>query len=146
MNVEKRSVLPQRPHDPLAPAVAEVIAEILEAGDTVTPLDVLMRLEIVEADQVERWRRGELPYLERGIRAGLSRVARLLVVIQDQALARELEPVTGRYSRRAKGKKVALRFSKRGDLESERAYSTHYTRVKRNPPGSSSAPSTAEDG
>lgn len=114
--------------DPLLPLVAEVVSEILEAGDVVTPLDVLVRLEIVDAEQVETWRRGGLPYLERGITSGLSRVARFLRLLAEHARALELEPIPGKYLRRGKGPNRRLRFSKRGDLESEQAYATHYVR------------------
>jgi hypothetical protein len=113
--------------DPLMPVVAEVVAEILAAGDVVAPLDVLVRLEVIEAEQVEAWRRGGLPYLERGIHSGLSRVSRLLRLIAEHSLALGLAPVSGKYQRRGKGR---LRFSKRGDSESETAYATHFVRPK----------------
>src|SRR4051812_44138363 len=83
--------------DPLAPLVAEIVTEILKAGDVVAPIEVLVRLEIIEPEQVEAWRRGGLPYLERGIRAGLSRVARLLRLVAERCVALGLEPVPGKY-------------------------------------------------
>jgi hypothetical protein len=110
------------------PLVAEVVAEILEAGDVVAPLDVLLRLEVLDPEQVETWRRGGVPYLERGITAGLARVARLLRLLGEHTAALGLEPVAGKYVLRGKGPKRRLRFSKRGDAESERAYVTHYVR------------------
>lgn len=116
--------------DPLLPLVSEVVSEILETGDVVTPLDVLQRLEIIDPDEVETWRRGGLPYLERGITSGLSRVSRLLRLIGAHALTLGLKPVPGKYLRRGKGPNRRLRFSKRGDQESERAYTTHFVREK----------------
>lgn len=112
------------------PLVAEVVAEILETGEVVTPLDVLVRLEIIDPDQVEVWRRGGLPYLERGITSGLSRAARVLRLIGEHSLALGLRPVPGKYLRRGKGPNRRLRFSKRGDPGSEQAYATHYVRPK----------------
>ena len=114
--------------DPLQPLVVEVVQELLGEGSVVAPLEVLLRLEVIEADQVEAWRAGGLPYLERGITAGLSRVSRLLRLIREQCLELGLTPTPGKYRRRGKGKKVALRFSKRGDAESEQAYSMHFVR------------------
>lgn len=122
--------LEKRQHDPLLLLVAEVIAEVLGAGEVVAPLDVLMRLEIVDPEQVETWRRGGLPYLERGITAGLSRVARVLRLTSEHSLALGLKPVPGKYLRRGKGPNRRLRFSKRGDPESEQAYATHFVRPK----------------
>jgi len=122
---------PEKPKlDPLMPLVAEVVTEILEAGDVVAPLDVLVRLEIIEPDQVEAWRGGGLPYLERGITTGLSRVGRLLRLIGEHSQAIGLKAVPAKYWRRGKGTKRPLRFSKRGDADSEQAYATHFVRHK----------------
>lgn len=114
--------------DPLQPLVAEIVSDVLATGDTVTPLDVLMRLEVVDSDQVEAWRSGTLPYLERGVTTGLARVARILRVLQAHCLALGLHPTPGKYRRRGKGPNQKLRFSKRGDAESELAYVTHFVR------------------
>ena len=115
--------------DPLLLLVSEVVAELLHEGNTVTPLEVLLRLEIVEASLVETWRRGGLPYLERGIRSGLARAARVLRLIHEHSLALGLSPVPGKYLRRGTGPKRRLRFSKRGDPQSEAAYATHFVRT-----------------
>lgn len=122
------ALLSKRPFDPLLPLVAEVVTEILQNEDAITPVDVLVRLEIIDREQVESWRRGGLPYLERGITAGLSRVSRILRLLGEHSRAIGLEPVTGKYLRRGKGPNRRLRFSKRGDAESERAYATHFVR------------------
>jgi hypothetical protein len=120
----------QTKQDRLLPVVAEVVAEILASAPVVTPLDVLQRLEAIDPEQVDRWRKGQLPYLERGITAGLSRVARLLQLLREHALSLGLTPVPGKYTRKGSGPKRRLRFSKRGDAESEQAYSTHFVRPK----------------
>jgi len=124
------SSLPDPKADPLLALVSEVMSEILATGDVVAPLDVLQRLEVIDPDDVETWRRGGLPYLERAITSGLSRVARFLRLIGEHALALGLKPVPGKYLRRGKGPNRRLRFSKRGDQESEQAYTTHFVREK----------------
>jgi hypothetical protein len=131
--------------DPLRPLIAVVVAEILKVGPIVTPLEVLVRLEIIEPGRVEAWRRGELPYLERGITTGLSRVGRLLRLLREQALLLGLEPTHGKYQRRGKGKRQPLRFSKRGDAETERLYTQHYLRAQTNAAHSAAAASAADE-
>ncbi len=116
--------------DPLLPLVAEVVDEILSAGAVVAPLDVLLRLEIVDKEQVETWRRGGIPYLERAITSGLSRVGRVLRLVREQCLALGLEPTRGKYLRAGKGPHRQLRFSKRGSEEFELSYATHFVRQK----------------
>lgn len=116
--------------DPMTPLVVEVIDEILQAGDVVAPIDVLVRLEILTPDQCAAWRRGELAYLERGITAGLKKVGRLLRVLEAEALAKGLTPKVGKYLRSGKGPKRKLRFSKSGDAAAEAAYARHYVRTE----------------
>ena len=116
--------------DPLMPLVAEVVGEILKTGDIVRPLDVLVRLEVIDSEQVDTWRRGAFPYLERAITSGLSRVTRLLRLVREHSLSLGLEPMRGKYLRPGKGTNRRLRFSKRGDEESEQAYFTHFVRHK----------------
>lgn len=114
--------------DPLLPMIREVVAELLNESATVVPLDVLLRLELVEDAAVQTWRSGGLPYLELGIRTGLSRVNRVLRLLRAHALSLGLMPAPGKYQRRGSGPKRRLRFSKRGDAASEAAYGTHYLR------------------
>lgn len=116
------------PTDPLAPMVREVLDEILRSGDVVAPIDVLVRVEILTSEQCLAWRRGQLPYLERGITAGLTKVGRLLRTLEEAALAMGLVPSVGKYMRSGKGPKKRLRFSKRGDVASETAYARHFVR------------------
>ena len=122
------AIMHKNQHDPLLAVVAEVIDEILKTGNVVAPLEVLVRLEILEPAQVEIWRRGGLPYLERGIQSGLSRVGRFLRLIAEHSLSLGLSPVAGKYRRPGAGPKRRLRFSKRGDEQSEQAYATHFVR------------------
>lgn len=119
---------PSAPVDPLTPVVVEVIDEVLKSGDVVAPIDVLVRLEILTAEQCAAWRRGQLAYLERGITAGLSKVARILRILETEALARGLSPIAGKYQRSGKGPNRRLRFSKRGDAATEASYARHYVR------------------
>lgn len=122
--------------DSLSPVVEEVVKDILDAGDVVVPIDVLQKLEVVDSDQVELWRRGGLPYLERAMTSGLSRVARLLRLLTEHCLSLGLEPAPGKYWSRGKGARRRLRFSKRGDEASEKLYSTHFARRRAEAGGS----------
>lgn len=114
--------------DPLAATVSQIVTELLERGDVVAPLDVLLALELVDEELLADWRRGGLPYLERGITKGLARTARVLRLLREEALSRGLTPRPGKYVRAGKGPKRPLRFSKTGDRESEAAYAVHFIR------------------
>jgi hypothetical protein len=116
--------------DPQAQIVSQIVTQLLERGDVVVPIDVLVALEIIDEALISEWRHGQLPYLERGITKGLSRTARVLRLTREDALGRGLIPKAGKYVRSGKGPKRPLRFSKRGDAESEAAYATHFVRAK----------------
>ncbi len=123
-------VAPETKPDVLMPTVVEVMGELLKRHNQIIPLQVLLTLEIVAPDAVEAWRSGGLPYLERGLIAGLARVARVLRLVHEHAHALGLTPVPGKYLRRGKGPNRRLRFSKRGDPESERLYASHFVRPR----------------
>jgi hypothetical protein len=118
-----------REPDPRMPVVAEIVDQLLAAGDVVTPIAVLVRLEIVTEEDCAAWRRGQLPYLERAITAGLQKVGRILRALEAEATDRGLTPKVGKYLRSGKGPKRKLRFSKRGDAASEALYTRHYVRA-----------------
>src|SRR5262249_8747939 len=117
-------------HDRFYPPIKEVVSVILQSSDVVAPIDVLVGLEVITPEQLDQWRRGELPYLERGMTAGLARVGRILRVLRGHALELGLTPTPGRYSRKGKGARGRLRFSKGGEAESEAAYACHFVRQR----------------
>ena len=114
--------------DVLLPLVVEVMGELLKRHGEVVPLQVLLTLELVDPDVVETWRKGGLPYLERGVTTGLARVTRVLRLVHERAQVLGLTPVMGKYLRRGKGPNRNLRFSKRGDPQSELLYASHFVR------------------
>ncbi|APR80397.1 Hypothetical protein A7982_05744 [Minicystis rosea] len=113
--------------DRFYPHIKEIVSAILQSSDVVTPIDVLVGLEVITPEQLAQWRRGELPYLERGMTAGLARVSRILRLLREHALELGLTPTQGKYSRKGKGR---LRFSKSGEAESEEAYACHFVRQR----------------
>ncbi|APR87966.1 hypothetical protein A7982_13315 [Minicystis rosea] len=62
--------------------------------------------------------------------AGLARVSRILRLLREHALELGLTPTPGKYSRKGKGARGRLRFSKSGEAESEKAYACHFVRPR----------------
>lgn len=120
--------------DRFYPLVKDAVSDCLRGGDVVRPIDVLVMLEVITPELVEEWKRGGIPYLERGMTAGLARVARILRVLREHALEIGLVAVQGKYSRKSKGAKGRLRFSKSGDAAAEEAYSCHFERRRTSGP------------
>jgi hypothetical protein len=60
--------------DPMFPRIARAVAALLAHGNVVAPVDVLVEMDILAPKDLEDWRFGRVPYLERVIRGSLSRL------------------------------------------------------------------------
>lgn len=112
--------------DPLYPRIVRAVDTLLQSGNVVTPVDVLLGMELLTREQLEDWRRGRMPYLERIINCNLTRLGRLLRILRFHAHDLNLKPSWTAYMRWGKGPKQRLRFSKSGDPRVEEAYATHF--------------------
>jgi hypothetical protein len=109
----------------LARRVAAAGEAALAARGYVTAIDILVGVDWLATPQVERWRRGQLPYLERGATASLKKLGTALRLLRRWAEGRGLRPSQTAY-RAATRDRRPLRFSKTGEPEVERAYHTHW--------------------
>jgi hypothetical protein len=88
----------------------------------VTPIDVLVGVGWLTGAQVEQWRRGQVPYLERVATANLPKLGTALRLFRRWAEGRGLKPSETIYRHRSQ----RLRFTRFGERNVERAYSTHW--------------------
>jgi len=131
--------------DQLYPAVARAIAEILQTGTVVAPVEVLLQMQRITRQQYEDWRFGRIPYLERVTVGGLGKMSRILRIIEQHARTLNLKPSPTVYHKWGKGgKRIVLRFSKSGEPNLEAAYSRHYLAQSAGPTTVQDATSTDE--
>ena len=112
--------------DRLYPRVAQAAEALLAKGNVVAPVDVLVRMELLEPKRLEDWRRGRVPYLEKVIDCNLNRLSRLLRILRFYAHDMNLVPSATAYMRWGKGPKQRLLFTKTGDPRLEEAYARHF--------------------
>ena len=112
--------------DSLFPKMSRVVEIILEKDKVVRPIDVLIGMQLLSRDDLEEWRCGRVPYLEKVIDCNLTRLSRLLRILQFHVHDLNLVPSVSAYMRHGSGPKRQLRFTKTGDAKLERAYSTHF--------------------
>lgn len=98
--------------DPMYPKIVRDTASILAHGKVVAPVDVLVRMRVLDLQHLEDWRRGRVPYLERVIQGNLTRLSRLLRILRFHAYDLNLKPSWTAYMRWGKGPKQRLRFTK----------------------------------
>lgn len=113
-------------NDPLFPRIERAVASLLAQGKVVTPIDVLVSMSLIEPSDVDNWRRGQVPYLERIIKCNLTKLSRLLRILRFHAHDLNLKPSITVYKRSSKGPNFRLRFTKTGDPRLEEAYSRHF--------------------
>lgn len=112
--------------DPLYPRIARAVAAILDQGQVVTPVNVLVGMGLLAPTRLEDWHRGRIPYLEQFIDCNLARLSRLLRILQFHAHELKLTPSASLYLRWGKGPKQRLRFTKTGAPKLEEAYARHF--------------------
>jgi hypothetical protein len=112
--------------DPLYVRIVHATDDILRRGKVVMPVDVLVGMDLLTRKQLEDWRRGRTPYLERVINCNLARLARVLRILRFHAHDLNLKPSLTVYVRSGSGPKDRLRFTKTGDPRLEEAYATHF--------------------
>jgi hypothetical protein len=91
----------------------------------VSCIDVLIGMGWLRAEDVLRWRKGQIPYLERAVEANLSRISQAMKLFRAWSATRGLTPRESAYMRKKAGG-IPLCFSKSGHPTIERLYRTHW--------------------
>jgi hypothetical protein len=137
--------------DPMFPMVERAVAAILAGGKVVAPVDVIVRLGWLSAADLEAWRFGRVPYLERVIRCNLTRLSRFLRILGFHCHDLNLTPSQTAYVKWGKGRRTPLRFTKTHEPRLEKIYARHFVwpgkgpfhppRPRRDPASATSRPS-----
>jgi len=114
--------------DKYYPKIVRAVESILAKGDVVTPIDVFVHMDLLSKADVESWRFGRVPYLERVIHCSLGKTSRILRILRMHAHDLNMRPSPTAYVKWGKGQRTPLRFSKTGDPNLEEAYSRHFLR------------------
>ncbi len=129
--------------DKYYPRIVHAVEQILETGDVVAPIDVFLRLGLIDKEAIQAWRLGQTPYLERVIKCNLSAASRVLRIFRMHVHDLNLRPSLTVYVKHGKGSRTRLRCTKTGDPNLEEAYARHFLRVlskKKQPRGDSGEP------
>lgn len=109
------------------PRVVQATHAILANKDELAPVDLFIQMGLVDRNDVLRWRRGGVPYLEKVVHCNLSKANRILRVLGMHAHDLNLGRKVVRYVvESGKRREIPLRFSKTGDSGIERVYTTHF--------------------
>ena len=119
--------------DSLYPRVVRAVAGILEKQREVAPVDVFAAMDFLQLRDLENWRAGRVPYLEKVIRCNLSKANRVLRILRFHAHDLNLEPIIRNYTHKGKHQLVTLYFSKTAHPGVEEAYRRHFRVFEKTP-------------
>ncbi len=120
--------------DQYYPSVVRAVTACVAGGDVVTTIDVFVKMNLLRKEDVEGWRFGRVPYLEKVILCNVEKAERILRILRYHAAESRLQPSWTAYKKWGGGQKRPLRFSKTALERLEEAYSTHYLRPRRAQP------------
>ena len=121
------------------PKIVAAVSRILARQRFVAPVELFVEMNLLPAADLERWKLGQIPVLERVIRCNLTRAGRILRLLCFHSHDLNLNPSITVYQHRSH----RLRFSLSGTPKIEEAYSTHLVVVgKRNPFASPEVPNS----
>lgn len=106
--------------------IKRIINELSDEKGYICSVDVLMGLNYLARTDYEKWRNGQVEYLEKICQTNLSKLTTINKIIRQVAAQMKLEPSLSVYNKYGKGPKQKLRFSKSGDFNIEKAYATHF--------------------
>ena len=106
--------------------IKQIISELSDKKGYVCSVDVLLALNYLSTNDYEKWRNGQVEYLEKICQTNLGKLTTINKIIRQFAAKMNLEPSLSVYNKYGKGPKQKLRFSKSGDFNIEKAYSTHF--------------------
>lgn len=114
--------------DKYHPLIVAVVDAELTSKNFVTPIGVFISLGLLEQREIDQWRRGRIPYLEKVVKCNLAQASRILRILRLHAHDLNLKPSMTVYRRKTAGGKIPLRFSKSGESNIEEAYSRHFVK------------------
>lgn len=105
-------------------------SQLLKENGYICMVDIFLGLGFLSKKDLESWRMKRIPYLERGIQVNLGKISFIIKTVRKNCKNGNLRESFTAYKSYGKGKKKTLRFSKSGDENIERTYSTHYLKPK----------------
>ena len=110
----------------LAKKINTIVSDVVNQKGYVSSVDVLINLGYLSKVDYEAWRKGKFEYLEKVCYVSLGKLSTINRLLKSIAAKMKLEPSWTGYNKYGKGPKVRLQFSKSGNENIEKGYSTHY--------------------
>jgi len=110
----------------LTAKISVATSELLKKKGYISFVDLFQSLGYLSNEDYESWRKGQVPYLEKIIRVNLMRINFIMKTVLKNSRNGKLKESWTFYKKWGKGPKRELRFSKSGNPQIEKTYSTHF--------------------
>ena len=108
-----------------------VTSKLLKDKGYISFIDIFIELGYLDLKDYENWRMKKIPYLEKVIRINLNKINLIMKYVRKN-INGKLKVSWTHYKSWGKGNKITLRFSKTGDKNIEKLYSTHFLKSQKN--------------
>ena len=125
----KKTTVANYTTDNYYPKIVKAVDNKLKSQNFVTPIQVFISMGLLEEQDIDNWRKGRIPYLEKVVKCNLAKAGRILRILRFHAHDLNLKPSITAYRRNTAGGKIPLRFTKSGERNIEEAYSRHFVKV-----------------
>jgi hypothetical protein len=115
--------------DKYYPKIVKAVDTELKSQNFVAPIRLFVSMGLLDVQDIDNWRKGQVPYLERVVKCNLAKAGRILRILRFHAHDLNLKPSVTVYRRKTAGGKIPLRFSKSGERNIEEAYSRHFVKL-----------------
>lgn len=106
-----------------------ITGELIREKGYISYIDVFQKLGYLDKSDYEAWRMRKTPYLEKSIQINLGKIRFILNHVEASSRSGNLKASFTAYKSWGKGKKIDLRFTKSGNPNLERVFSTHFVQV-----------------
>ena len=106
--------------------ILKISNQLIADKGFICSIDILCELNYLDKAQINDWRFGKIPYLEKVCGKNLGTLTFINKTIKKIAKDLKLKPSWTAYNKFGKGVKTRLIFSKTREDNIENAYATHY--------------------
>lgn len=111
--------------------IRSAINQQLQINQAISVVDIFAKVGIIEKEHYEKWRKGQIPYLEKICKGNLTKINSTINEIFKYAKELNLKSSWTYFKKYGKGK-IKLRFSKSGNEIIENRYATVFLKGGQN--------------
>jgi len=106
--------------------ISVATSELLVEHGHISFVDLFQKLGYLSKHDYEKWRKGQVPYLEKVVQVNLKKISFIMKTVVKNSRNGKLKESWTSYKKWGKGPKQELIFTRRRNPYIEKTYSTHF--------------------